>query len=397
MPDQHAKLSASSAKRWIMCPGSIHMAELFPESTSDSAEEGTLAHELAAAMIGYNASEHPDKKAFNRTIKTISEKVDAFYALHEKLSGSFEDMQRILDPYADYVWGEFQEIKKADSSAVLMTEQRVDFSEYVPGGFGTSDVVIVGAGKIEVIDLKYGKGVPISAVGNPQIRLYGLGAIAAFDLIYDFTGAKLVIYQPRLDSVTEEQISVEDLNTWAAEVIKPAADLALGDSPPYHAGDWCSSCFCPGNGTCRERAAYCLALERHSGKDPALLTDDELADAMERAAVLTKWVRDLDSYCLIEILSGHAIPGWKVVEGRSVRKYSDEVKVAEAAKAAGFKDALLYERSLIGISAMEKLMGKKQFNDVLGSLIYKPPGNPTLAPESDKRPPFSPLAADFED
>mgnify|MGYP002624682010 CR=1 FL=1 len=393
---EHAKLSASSAERWINCPGSVHMASLFPENSSAAAEEGTLAHELAALEIS-RRSQGLSKAEYDVLIGPLNKQIDGFYTQHTDLGGSFEIMAQMIEPYVDYVDATYQEIRKEDPAAVILTEQRVDFSDIVPQGFGTSDVVIIGADHVVVIDLKYGKGVPISAQNNPQIRLYAIGAINLFDLMYEFHRVKMVIYQPRLDSVTEEELTVFHLENWAKGVVKPAADKALSDDPPYHVGEWCASHFCPGAGACKARADYVLALERHSGKDPALLTDGELGDALERAEVLQKWAKSLNSYALGEIQSGHPIPGWKIVEGRSQRYYTDLDKVADAAISAGYPEALIYSRSLIGITDMEKLMGRKKFKEILGPLVDKPQGAPKLAPESDKRPAFNPAAADFAD
>lgn len=394
--NKHASLAPSSAERWINCPGSVHMASLFPESSSPAAEEGSLAHELAALEIENNncSSCMID---YGDQVEKLREKVGTFYEKNPSQPGDFETMRKMLDPYIDYVIREFREALAKDPAAVLLTERRVDFSDYVPGGFGTSDVVIIGGGRVTVIDLKYGRGVPVKARDNPQIRLYAIGAINAFDLVYEFDRVKMVIYQPRLDSVTEEELPVDELKAWAEAVVKPAAEKALSDDPPYHPGDWCASHFCPGAGACRARADYVLGLERHSGKDPALLTDEELADALSRMGPLQDWAKKLNDYALGEIQTGHNIPGWKVVEGASKRRYTDEDAVAAAAIGAGYAKALLYKSSLIGITDMEKLMGKRQFKEVLGALVVKPAGAPKLAPESDDRPAFNSAKSDFED
>lgn len=387
MPGKHAYLSASAAARWGNCPGSAHLATLFPESHSLAATEGTLAHELAELLIG------------EKDLGTLPARVDKFYEEHPDLPGSFKVMKSIIEPYVDFVRAEYHKTLKEDGATVLSTEERVDFSEYVPEGFGTSDVVIIGDNKIEVIDLKYGKGVQVSAENNPQIRLYALGAIAAYDLVYDFHNVEMVIYQPRLDSVTSEIMSVEDLKAWAEEFIKPAAQEAMSDNPSYHPGEWCQSHFCPAAGSCRARAEYFLALERHAGKEPGLLTDDELADCLTRIDALSDFSKRLGEYCLNEALSGHAIPGWKIVEGRSVRKYTDEDQVAALLKKEGYEEALIYERSLLGITKMEGLLGKKAFKQILegAGLVHKPAGAPKLAPDADKRPEYSQAKADFED
>lgn len=393
---KHAFLPASSAGRWMPCPGSAHMATLYPETTSVNAEEGTLAHELAALEIE-NAQE--PSSGYKKARTAIKKKVDAFYKAHPELDESFDTMAKALEPYIDYVTARFQEAKAKDEAAVLMTEQRVEFGEYVPDGFGTSDVVIIGGGKAIVIDLKYGKGVPVSAVNNPQIRLYSIGAMNAFDLVYDFDEVTGVIYQPRLDSVTEETLTVDDLKAWAAEKVKPAAELAVSENPPYNPGSWCHNYFCPAAGSCKARAKAALAAEEFSDRDPALLSDEELADALTRAELLASWVKDLQSFALSAALDGAAIPGWKVVEGRANRKYKDEGAVAAAAIKAGYNEAMIYEKKLLTLSAMEKLMGKKQFKATLedAGLVYKPQGSPTLAPESDKRPAFNTANDDFKE
>ena len=394
--NKHSVFSASSAERWINCPGSVHMSSLFPDTKSEASEEGSLAHELAALEINRRCLSL-DLKEYGYLLLPLKKQINEFFDEHKNLHGSYEDMARTLEPYIDFVSSTYQEALKLDPAAVILTEQRVNYSDIVQEGFGTADVVIIGAGRVTVIDLKYGKGVPVSAKDNPQIRLYAIGAIYEFDLVYDFDRVKMVIYQPRLDSVTEEELPVDELKAWAKAVVGPAAVKAASDNPPYHPGEWCSSHFCPGAGVCKARAEYVLALERHSGKDPALLTDEQIGDALARAEVLQKWAKALNNYALGEIQTGHPIPGWKIVEGRSVRVYKDQDKVAEAAIKAGYDEALLYQRNLIGITDMEKLMGKKKFKEILGLLVEKPQGAPKLVPESDKREAFNPAKADFAD
>ena len=394
--NKHSVFSASSAERWINCPGSVHMSSLFPDTKSEASEEGSLAHELAALEINRRCLSL-DLKEYGYLLLPLKKQINEFFDEHKNLHGSYEDMARTLEPYIDFVSSTYQEALRLDPAAVILTEQRVNYSDIVQEGFGTADVVIIGAGRVTVIDLKYGKGVPVSAKDNPQIRLYAIGAIYEFDLVYDFDRVKMVIYQPRLDSVTEEELPVDELKAWAKAVVGPAAAKAASDNPPYHPGEWCSSHFCPGAGVCKARAEYALALERHSGKDPALLTDEQIGDALARAEVLQKWAKALNNYALGEIQTGHPIPGWKIVEGRSVRVYKDQDKVAEAAIKAGYDEALLYQRNLIGITDMEKLMGKKKFKEILGLLVEKPQGAPKLVPESDKREAFNPAKTDFAD
>lgn len=381
---KHAKLSPSAAERWINCPGSFHLSGYFPETSSPQAQEGTLAHELAEILIAHRLKPQDKKLAAHK------DKVDAFYKLHPDLAETYESMRKSIEQYVDYVWSEFTAIQEKDPAALLATEQKVDFSDIVPEGFGTSDVVIIGANMIEVIDLKYGKGVEVFAKDNPQIRLYAIGAVNEFSLVYDFEDTKMVIYQPRRDHVTEDHMAVADLLKWGKEVVAPAAAEALSEHPTYHPGSWCDSHFCPAAGACKARAQFALGIARHAGKDPALLTDEEISDALGRIAELTKWGKKLETYALSEAQDGHAIPGWKIVEGKTNRAYADADKVAATVIKAGYDEALIYTRSLIGITDMEKLLGKKDFAKLLGDLVVKPAGAPKLAPESDARPTFNP-------
>lgn len=391
MPDKHAYLAASAADRWLHCPGSARLAALFPESHSDAAEEGTLAHSMAQHMIEQQAG--IDRSA---ELEKDEKAVADFYKGHKEMPGSADAMKRILEPYVDYIMAEFETLKKTDPAAVLMTEQRVDFSEYVPQGFGTSDVVLVGGGRIEVIDLKYGKGVTVRAQNNPQIRLYAIGALDLFDGMYEFDTVKMVIYQPRLDNVTEEEMPVADLVSWAEKVVKPKAEEAAGENATICPGRWCDDHFCPAAARCKKRAEWILKMGQFV-KDPELLTDDEMGEVLTRLDALQSFVKKATNYAIDAITNGHPIKGFKIIEGQSRRKYKDEDKVAAAAIAAGYDEAVIYNRKVIGLTDMQSLMGKKKFNEVLGDLIEKPAGAPKLAPETDPHPSFNPTPTDFDD
>lgn len=400
---KHAKLSASGAELWTNCPGSVHMAELFPETTSPAAEEGTLAHALAQTMIE-NARAGSASPQISAEYMVERDNVNAFYSVHKELAGSFDDMKKTLEPYVDYVMEEYGAIRKKDAAAELMTEQHVDFSDIVPGGFGTSDVVIIGDDTCEVIDLKYGKGVPISAIANPQIRLYTYGTMSAFDLSYDFSRVKMVIYQPRLDSVTSEELTADDLRSWGKAVIAPAAKRALSKSPKYNPGPWCKSHFCPAAGSCKARAAKMHEFEdmiERRRKDDAVLSGDDMGKALSAAREYTAWAKDLENEALELAQSGEAVTGWKVVESVARRKYKSEEIVAATLVKAGYDPALIYEKKLLSVTKMTQLMGKKEFHEVLEEpgLVFKPEGAPTLAPESDKRPAIvtNVTADDFND
>lgn len=369
MPDKHARLSASAAARWMHCPGSVALAERFPMPPPSSyAEEGTLAHALAELKLRY-ASGELSIDAFGEGLEHIE--AEACY------SG---EMEEATDFYYNIVT---EQLAAAGEGAELLVEQHFSLTDWVPEGFGTSDAVIIGGGAIEVIDLKYGKGVKVEAEGNPQLRLYGLGASALFGGLYDFDTVRTTIVQPRLDHVSREELPLSELLRWGKEEVAPRARLAMDNAEVYAAGDWCR--FCPAKAVCRTRSEYNLELAKAEFREPPLLTDDEIGEVLRRAEALQHWAADVQDYTLKQALGGKRFDGWKLVEGRSCRKYADERKVAERLTAIGYDEALLYERKLLGITAMEKLIGKKHLAMLLGDLLVKPAGKPVLVPESDRR------------
>ena len=384
MPKAHAKLSPSAAARWINCPGSVALSELCPPpGSSDYADEGTLAHLIA---------EH-------KVLLTSGEITQAYYdkRLENALQSQFYcgEMEEATTYYMDNVMEIYCEGLKKDQSAELLVEQRFSLDEWVPGCFGTSDAVVIAGDTIEVIDLKYGKGVRVDAAGNPQLRLYGLGAASLYSDIYDLKKVRMTIIQPRLDHVSTEELSLTDLQEWAVEVVAPAAKAALGKDAPFACGDWCR--WCPAKATCRKRAEANLELARYEFQKPPLLQPDEIGEILREAEELQKWAADVQAYALEQTLQGEHFDGWKLVEGRSVRKYADDLKVAETLIAAGYDEALLYERKLLGLTAMEKLVGKKKLTTTLGDLIVKPAGKPVLVPLSDKREEISTTESARED
>ena len=383
MPSKkHAELPPSSAERWKNCPGSVTLSKQFPQDTTSTyAEEGTHAHSVAELKLRYVNGEI-NSSNFTRKLNKL--KKSEFWC---------GEMDEATNFYMDAVL----EIKSGmGEDAELLIEQHFNLDEYVPESFGTSDAVVIGDGVINVIDLKYGKGVKVDAVNNSQLRLYGLGAAGLFEGIYDFDRVRMTIIQPRLDHISSEEISLEELRRWAAEEIRPAAEEALAGSERTACGDWCQ--FCPAKAVCRARAEYCLELARDEFKAPALLTTEEIGEVLRRAEAIKKWAADIADYALQQALAGEHYDGWKVVEGRSNRKYADEVKVADTLKKAGFDEAMLYERKLLGLTAMEKLVGKKKLTETLGELIIKPAGKPVLVPESDKREAINKVTAEeFEE
>lgn len=386
MPELHAKLSSSASKRWLGCPGSVKLSEHYPNGSSIYADEGTIAHGMAEGMISKD----------DKLVQKYEVEAARFYGEHPELNGTFLEMKMILQPYVDYVFEEYAAQVHEDGAAQLMTEERVDLTEYIPGGFGTSDVVILRQGRLHIIDLKYGKGVSVSAEDNPQLKLYALGTLARFDMLYDIEDVVMTIYQPRLDNVSTDTIKAKDLYAWGEEVIKPGAQLALSEDAPVHAGDWCQ--FCPARYDCKERARDAMELQKYLGQ--MVLSPEEIAEILGKIDRLTKFAEDIKDSALTKALDGEEIPGWKVVEGRSIRKYvGSEEEIVRQCEGAGYDPALLYERKLLTITNMEKLMGKKQFAEVLGAYVEKPEGKPTLAPESDKRPAITnnSAAEDFAD
>ncbi|MBP3037956.1 DUF2800 domain-containing protein [Bacillaceae bacterium Marseille-Q3522] len=380
----HAKLSASGSKRWLTCTPSVKLEQEFPDSTSVYAEEGTLAHEISEQYL-LKHLEIISKAAFTRRINK--------HKKHELFS---EGMLDYVESYVDQVIERMNYVKSLSDDVTVLLEQRLDFSNWVPDGFGTGDVLIVGEGILEVVDLKYGKGVPVSAEGNTQMRLYALGAINQFSILYDIETVNMTIVQPRLDSISTDTISVDELLTWADEVVKPRAEMAIDGEGEFVAGDHCQ--FCKARYTCRARAEYNLALAKLDFAKPPSLSNDEIGEVLGKADELKKWAEEVKAYALAQAEEhGVKFPGWKLVEGRSNRKYTDEKQVAKVLFDEGYNEEAIYKKSLLGISAMEKGLGKKRFAELLNGFVIKPAGRPTLVPKSDKRPEIGSTASAVED
>lgn len=373
MPEVHARLSASGAHRWMACTPSVKLEEQFPDKESEYAAEGTLAHSVAELIIRYN-NEELTKRTFTTRMNKLR-KEELFC----------KEMEDYISDYAHTVWEIFNEAKASCPDAQLLAEQRLDFSEYVPDGFGTGDVVIIADDMVQVIDLKYGKGVGVSAEGNPQLRLYGLGAYLEHSMLYDIRRVRMTIIQPRLENVSTEELTVEELLAWAEAEVRPKAVLAMAGEGEYVTGDHCR--FCKAKAVCRARADENLALAKLELRDPDILEDWEIGEVLKRAEELNCWAKDVKDYAFDQALNhGVKFEGWKLVEGRSNRKYLDEDKVQETLLEAGYPEKEITETKLLGITAMEKAIGKKAFGVVLGDLVIKPEGKPTLVPETDKRP-----------
>ena len=369
MPEQHAFLSASGAHRWLNCPPSVKLESQFPDKGSESAAEGTLAHKIGENKVLKYLGLMTAQK-YRSEFKKLT--LDPKYT---------PEMDTYTDGYLDFIKDRAAEFKSKPS---IFVEQEVKFDHIVPEGFGTCDCVIIGSDKLVIVDLKYGKNPQnkIFAKDNPQLMLYALGAINEFFYIHINT-VEMCIFQPRLDHIDSYTITREALEAWA-DSVKPIAEKAYKGEGEYNAGDWCR--FCRAKNKCRKYTEYCLQpYEDTNGSAPELLAIDEIGEILKKADAIKKWVTDIEEYALSEILAGNTIPGWKAVEGRSVRQFTDTDAAFKALINSGIDEAVLYERKPIALTAVEKLLGKKDFEAQLSEFIIKPPGKPTLAPETDKR------------
>lgn len=373
MPDQHAILSASGAHRWLSCPPSARLEASLPESTSPAAEQGTVAHALAEWKLRRALHDAP-------TTKPVSDWIDT-------------EMDQLTDDYVAFIQEQLRETRRVCGDPVVLIEQRLDFSHIVPGGFGTGDCVIIAEPALQIIDLKYGQGVLVDAEHNPQLMLYALGALHAFGPLYAIDEVAVTIYHPRRSNISTWTIPVTDLEAWAEETVKPRAVLAAKGDGDFVSGEWCR--FCKLSATCRARAQANLALAKLEFAPPAELTDTEIADVLARLPELKAWATDVEAHALsLAVNQGKQWAGFKLVEGRSIRKYIDEAKVAEVAQAAGITD--IWQQRLKTITALEKQLGKKRFNELFAGLVVKPAGKPALVPETDKRPALKTCGADTE-
>lgn len=370
---KHALLSASSSHRWLACPPSARLCENYEDTGSEYAQQGTDAHSLC---------EHKLKLALGMETADPTAEL-SFYD---------EEMEECACGYAEYVLSLVEEAKKNCKDPVVLIEQKLDFSRFVKDGFGTGDCVIIADGTLYIIDYKHGKGVEVSAAENPQMMLYALGALELFDGIYDIDTVRMTIYQPRRENVSVCVIEKDDLLQWAYNDLMAKAKLAYDGEGEFNAGEHCR--FCKVKAVCRKRAEYNLELARYDFEMPATLEDDEIAAILIKADELAAWVADVKEFALQQALSGVKYDGFKIVEGRSNRKYTDENAVADTVKKAGYDP---YEPKLLGITAMEKLLGKKKFADILNGLVEKPQGKPALVPETDKRPPMNTAVEDFKE
>ena len=360
-PNNHAVLSASSSHRWLHCPPSIRLCEKYADKSSSYAAEGTDAHELCE----FRLKELLGIKAENPI---------------ENLSYYNEEMEDCANGYAGYVLELVEETKQNCKDPIILIEQRVDFSRWVVDGFGTADCVIVGDETLRIVDYKHGLGVEVSAENNPQMMCYALGALELFDYIYDIEKVSMTIYQPRRDNISTYEMSKNELFAWADETLKPTAELAYKGEGEFNCGDWCG--FCKAKYECRKRAEVNLELAKYEFSLPPTLTDEDIEEILGTINNLISWGADIKEYALTRAMRGKKWTGFKLVEGRSNRKYINDDAVANAVINIG-EDP--YEKKLLGVTAMQKLLGKTKFNEVLSPYIEKPAGKPTLVLTSDKR------------
>lgn len=381
-PEKHALLSASSSHRWLICTAAPHFEAQFPESTSEYAEEGRLAHSVCELKLRKKFIEPMGPRKFTSAFNKLKEN-----PLYDA------EMDATSDDYLDAI---SEIIMSYNSTPGVAAEVQVDFSDYVPEGFGTCDCVIIGGDTLSIVDYKHGKGVAVSAEDNTQMRLYALGALNRYRMIYGDTiqNIRTTIVQPRIsDTPSSETLCIDDLLKWG-EHIKPIAEEAFTGPGTYAPGEHCR--FCRGKAQCRARSELSSAYLDFKDIDPNLLSDAEIGELLTKCRDLVKWYGDIEEYALSAILAGKTIDGWKVVAGRSNREFTDTDKAMERAISCGYDESLVYERKPKTLTALEKLMGKDDFAQKLGDLVVKPYGKPTLVPISDKREPYSTAASDFK-
>lgn len=406
-PTLHAVLSPSSSERWIQCPPSARLCERletrFEKKDSPYAREGTLAHALGEIKIR-NALYHADEMTTAKWSRMSPEEQEAyegindfrFRALREELGEVAKDVEKATDTYCDVVMNKYHEARENDPSTVLLLEQRVDLSRWVPGSFGSSDCIIVSDNLLEVCDYKNGVGIPVDAMGNPQIRLYELGAYAKFRGLYDFDRVRGTIIQPRLDSVSDETLTVEGLLDWAEDTVVPAARMAWAGQGDFHPGSWCR--FCAAKAICSARVAEAMKIFRYGLESPGVIPDEQIPEILATLDTAEAWISDIRNYAEAQALRGQKWQGYKLVRGkRPNRKWSDPEEVKAQLLRAGYGPEQFERHELKPPGEVEKALGKTAFRALLEGLVSQGEGRLTLVPESDKRQEYSAADADFSD
>ncbi len=379
---KHALLSASSAERWLHCTPSARLCEKLEDTSSTYAAEGTLAHSIGELQLKL-ALKLITKRQYNSAIKAIKDN-ELYY----------EGMLDEVEEYTNYAIETYNEALSKTKDAVIFLEERLDFSSYVPEGFGTGDCIIIADGELEIIDLKFGTGVEVSPIDNAQLKLYALGAYEKYGFIYGIEKITLTIAQVRKNNISSWTITASMLEEWAENELKEKAELAYAGKGEQTPGAWCT--FCKIKANCRARAEASLNFYNSHNEDPHLLGIAEIAEILGQADVIEKWAKEIKLYALDEALKGTKYPGWKLVAGRSNRVINDEDALANVLVETGYTEDKIYKpKTLEGITNLEKVVGKKRFTELSVEFISKPPGKPTLVPESDKRPELDSAEEDF--
>ena len=406
-PSLHAILGASSAHRWLLCTPSARLAESmnarFGSKTSSFAEEGTKAHNLAELKVRLAVYQSDKMTAAKHSAMSPDEQkaylgINEFRynALREELGDIPKDMEQATDSYCDIVMEKYLSAKERDPSAQLLLEQRLDYSKWVPSGFGTGDAMIVSDHLLEVCDYKHGRGIPVDAVNNPQIRLYALGGLAKFGHLYDFPAVRGTIIQPRLESVSEETLTREDLLHWADVEVVDKAKQAWAGTGEFVAGEHCR--FCPAKAVCSARVAEALRMFQYGLGAPGIIPDEQIPEILATLDVAESWIKDIKAYAENQALHGQVWPGWKLVRGKKPnRQWSDPEEVKAQLLRAGYPTDQFEETRLRPVGEIEKALGKKAFRALVGELVSQGEGKLTLVPADDKRVEFSSADADFQD
>ncbi len=374
----HARLNASSSHRWLMCPPSVKLSEQFADTTSTAAEEGTFLHELCELKLHRYLGDMPP------------EVIEAQYAEHRDNDFYGGDAEEVTDEYVSYCTEVIEAVRLSCADPMILVEHRIDYSEYVPEGYGTGDLIIVADGIIDVIDFKSGR-IKVDANRNSQLMLYGLGALLEFDPLYDIHTVRMTIVQPRIHNISTFEMAADALVLWAGNEARPKALLAYKGEGEFCAGAWCR--FCKARYTCRKRSEFYMKLAEKDFRQPGLLSDEEMLDILPIAESLASWVEDILAYATQQALDGKTWPGYKLVAAKTNRRYTSEADIIKAATAAGFTD--IYKTALLGVGDLEKRMGRKKFAEVLGKYITKPLGAPQLVRETDPRKPYGDASGDF--
>lgn len=403
MPGTHAILSPSASSRWMKCPVSARLESEMPSKDTAFSKEGTIAHKVAEGLLLWCLSnEFEVSPAFSEILKQahdLDSKLNVYtFEAAEDATREGLDFDEILETvwfgYAQDVFEHYLCGRVVDPTAELKVEVKLDLTDFIPEGFGTSDAIVICGDTMTVYDLKYGKGVEVDAVKNTQMMIYAIGAYFSIAELWSIKNIEMCIIQPRLHHESHYLIDSLSLIEWANRILKPAAIRAYnGEGEPFP-GDHCRFCRCQGR--CHALADFAQAVV--STSEPSLMEPEQIADILSRADVIKAWLKAVEESALATALNGGHIPGFKVVEGRSLRKITDQGKAVAALVELGWEEEQCYKpREIRTISELEKMVGKKQFSQVLGAYVEKPQGKPALVPESDPRVEFSPSAIDFID